>query len=225
MKGFVAAMLVMGLWMLPASGGVLPAECGSLENKNGPHDYTSASGRENLPIVESAHFTTEIELLKGHNKCGNNGCQLRDDLDYTLRAFPNHHRALLAVINYDMAGMDEKLGRMRYTTLCYLERAVAFKSNDPTVRMIFGYYWSQVDEPTKALEEYERALRLAPDSAEVHYNLGLLYTDRGDYELARTHAVRAYQLGFPLPGLRAKLERVGQWKGLESELGFETDQQ
>jgi Flp pilus assembly protein TadD len=105
---------------------------------------------------------------------------------------------------------------MRYTPECYFDRALRFKSTDSTVHMIYGYYLSKSGKPQEALQRYARALELSPDSAEAHYNVGLLYTDRKEYARAREHAKRAYELGFPLPGLRRKLERAGEWESQES---------
>jgi hypothetical protein len=45
----------------------------------------------------------------------------------------------------------------------------------------------------------------------LHYNLGLLYVDQMQYDLAREQAKQAYELGYPLNGLRARLERAGRW--------------
>lgn len=47
------------------------------------------------------------------------------------------------------------------------------------------------------------------ESAELHYFLGLLLVDLKDFESAQTHALRAYELGYPLPGLRKRLADAG----------------
>jgi hypothetical protein len=52
---------------------------------------------------------------------------------------------------------------------------------------------------------------MSPDSAEIQYDIGLVYVELGDYKQANLYAARAYQGGYPLPGLRHKLERLGQW--------------
>lgn len=46
-------------------------------------------------------------------------------------------------------------------------------------------------------------------SAEIHYTLGLVLFDMKQYEAAAEHARRAYDLGYPLPGLRRKLATAG----------------
>ena len=84
--------------------------CGVLQNAYGPFDYRDpVSKRDNLPIVESFHFTPDVESLR-HGRSGS----VLGDLRYTLRAFPNHHRALKSMARYGLEGfryvMSEVLG-------------------------------------------------------------------------------------------------------------------
>ena len=193
------------------------SDCGEIyRGAYGPFDYTNPIHfSEKLPIVERAHFTSEVESFEGHNKCGGNGCQVTGDIEYTLHAFPNHHRALLAMTRYHIEGSHKKKP-MIYLPECWFERAMRFTPQDGTVRMIYGYYLSKIGNPTGALQQYEKAVEMMPNSAEAHYNVALLYAKLENFEAARTHAHRAYELGFPLPGLRRKLERAGQWVAPES---------
>lgn len=48
-------------------------------------------------------------------------------------------------------------------------------------------------------------------SPEINYNLGLLLVEMKDYDGAVERAKRAYQLGYPLPGLKNKLVRLAKW--------------
>jgi hypothetical protein len=48
-------------------------------------------------------------------------------------------------------------------------------------------------------------------SPELHYNYGLLLTQLKDYEKARKHAKKAYDGGYPLPGLKNQLKAANQW--------------
>jgi tetratricopeptide (TPR) repeat protein len=50
------------------------------------------------------------------------------------------------------------------------------------------------------------------ESAEIHYNLGLIYLELGNAEAAQAQAKRAYELGYPLPGLKKKLVKAGYWQ-------------
>ena len=47
-------------------------------------------------------------------------------------------------------------------------------------------------------------------SPEISYHLGLLYLELGEVDEAEKHAKVAYQLGYPLPGLRRKLQQAGR---------------
>lgn len=47
-------------------------------------------------------------------------------------------------------------------------------------------------------------------SAEINYNLGLISIELGEIDDAVRYAESAYAQGFPLPGLRVKLEQLGR---------------
>ena len=177
--------------------------CGSLENGYGPFDYTNAKHRrDDIPIVERHHFTANVESLRG----GNHG-DIMNDIDYTLRAVPNHHRALNAVSKFKLR--EPMSGKM--SAECYFDRAIRFKPNDASVRLLYGLHLSRTNNQDEALEELRTAVTLDPESAEIHYNVGLLYTDMGNFKQANYHAAVAYRKRYPLPGLRNKLKRLGQW--------------
>ncbi len=188
-----------------------PLSCGSLDNPYGPFDYTNPDHNgEKLSIVEEFHFDAGVENLKGHAKPGGIP-QLSGDIDYTLRAFPNHHRALYAMVRYHLSNDPVTQQPMRYTPECYFDRAIRFKSDDAVVRMVHAIFLQKLGNSDDALEQYQEALVIAPNSAEAHYNIGLLYFDRTEYSNDLAAAKKAYALGHPLPGLRRKLERVGVW--------------
>lgn len=65
--------------------------------------------------------------------------------------------------------------------------------------------------PDEAKETLLRGLAaLDGDSAEMNYNLGLVYLELGQLDDAVRHAELAYASGFPLPGLRVKLHKLGR---------------
>lgn len=65
----------------------------------------------------------------------------------------------------------------------------------------------QLPEARAALEAGNKALD--GDSAEIHYFLGLVLVEMGDFKGATEHADKAYAKGYPLPGLRERLARAG----------------
>lgn len=175
--------------------------CGSLSNAYGPFDYRSREARAlKLPIVEEYHLTPDVESLS-------RGVSLElpiNDLDYVLRAFPNHPRALAAVAKWSLKG-----GKFSNPTIpsaeCYFARALAFAPEDDSVRVIYGNYLFKRHRTQEAREQYETALRLSPQSPEINYDAGLLFVELGDIERAKALAKIAYEGGYPLPGLRNKI--------------------
>lgn len=195
--------------------------CGDIANAFGPFDYRDPTVRQGqsppLFLVESAHFTPEVESLIG----GHSG-YLWGDLDYTLRAFPNHHRALYAFTRYEIRERQKsKQSGQPYqpheangrpiTAECYFDRAIRWRPDDPTVRLLYGLYLQLIGKLDQALVQYKLSEKIQPKSADLNYNMGLLYFDLKQYSLAKQYAQKAYQLGYPLPGLRKKLAGVGQW--------------
>lgn len=199
---------IVAIVMLSASPGVhASGYCGELKNAFGPFDYTSGIGRTNLPPVEQHHFTTEVEMLvKGQS--GSVGA----DLDYTLRAFPNHHRALAAMVNLGQKEKTAHPNGAKYSVECYFDRAFRFAPNDGVLHLVYGNYLMKRGQAEKALTHLNEAIRLQPENANVNYNVGLAYFKRGDFEQANKYAAKAYSLGFPLPWLKEKLIEAGKWK-------------
>jgi tetratricopeptide (TPR) repeat protein len=67
------------------------------------------------------------------------------------------------------------------------------------------------DNVTGALQVLKQAdSALGGKSAEVKYNIGLMQLQLGQVDEAVDSARAAYGLGFPLPGLRNKLEQIGR---------------
>ena len=196
--------------------------CGSLEAAAGPYDYTNPiHRRDNLPIVEAAHLGPQTVNLKMGTRDDPGGSPqahfkgLLGDLNFTLRAFPNHPVALDAMARLHLREGSEDLrfreSRAMYSMPCWFARAETFKPDDPTVRLIHGIYLYRLERYEQALQQYQIALRLAPKSAEIHYNTGLLYLKMQDYDAALEHAITAYELGYPLPGLKKALQRRNVW--------------
>lgn len=128
------------------------------------------------------------------------------NLDFSLRHSPNHHEALRLLIRYELNGGN----LLSYPNArCYLDWARRFMPDDATVLLYGGNYFWKKGERERARAWYERALEIDADSADAHYNLGLLLVELKQYEKAREHARAAYGAGYPLPGLRNKLARVG----------------
>lgn len=185
-------------------------QCGALANAYGPYDYWVDKDR--IGIVIGAHFTSGVETLT-QQKTGPFG----GDIDYTLRAIPNHPRALMTMMKLVERTKMERPPGAQYSIECYFDRAMRFRPKDGTVRMIYADFLAKRGKHKEALEQLETAKELAGDNANLNYNVGLAYVELKDYDKALAHAHKAYALGFTLPGLRNKLERVGKWRDATPE--------
>lgn len=174
----------------------------------GSFDYNDPMGRPKLPVVENAHFTYEVEsLTRGHT-----GQAIMPDLQYTLNAYPNHPRALQSLVRLSAREKTDRLPGSSRTVTCFLKRAIDFAPNDMVPRMLLAKHYSQQGKVDDALKVLQEAEALAPGDANLAYNMGLLYVEKKQYDQALIYAHKAYQAGFPLPGLRDKLKRAGQWR-------------
>ncbi len=185
----------------------LPPECGTLKNAYGPYDYRTARGTEQLQVVEAFHFDSNVENLRK----GLSGT-LGGDLGYTLRAFPNHHRALMSMLRLGYQREVPKVPGAPFSVVCSLMRAEAFQPEDVMVKVIYGHHLLKQGQRAAALEKLNVADASDAKDANVAYNLALAYFDAGDFGKSLENAHEAYRLGFPLPGLRDKLKRAGKWK-------------
>ena len=184
--------------------------CGTVQKQPGgygPHDYRV--DKDKLPMVEQHHFDAGVETFT-KQKTGFFG----GDIDYTLRAFPNHHRALMAMVNLGIKEKSVQPRGARYTVECYFVRAETYRPDDSMVKVIYGLYHLKHGRPGEAVKKLEEARAIAGDDANVHYNLGLAYTELKQYDKALKSAHVAYAKGFPLPGLRDRLRRAGAWRDL-----------
>ncbi len=198
--------LIVSSFVATLSGAVaaseLPISCGTLATHYGPYDYRVDTAR--LPIVEKHHFTPEMERLAHRGSAS--------QIEYTLRAFPNHHRALMSLMRLGEKTKSERPGRLTITVECFMLRAEHFAPEDPVVRMISGVYYLKRQKPSLAIERLEIAQKLGSSDPNLLYNLGLAYLDLGDKPKALDFAHQALAAGFPLEGLKNRLKRAGAWR-------------
>jgi len=203
------AMAAAATLALPAHAARKEPYCGNLDNAYGPYDYRKSAGELafNLKLVESAHFTADVENgVKGKSST------LAGDLDYTLRAFPNHPAALNTVIR--VAARDRKsvyLPQGYRPVECYFDRAVRFAPDDAVTHTLYGSFLLSMGREAEALPKYQTAVQLDPDNPSTNYNLGLVYYKIKDMVNANKYAQIAYALEFPLPGLKNLLVQAGKW--------------
>lgn len=202
MKWLAAALAVV------ASGHAFAAKnyCGEITNGYGPFDYYDPTTADMLPRVIDYHFTEDMQ----RTLVGATGL-LGADIDYTLRAIPNHPAALALMARVALMTKVVKLPGANYPVECYFDRAIRFRPNDGVARAGYGNYLSTLGKIDQAIVMYKAAVDLNPTDAAINYNLGLLYYKNKDYDNANLYAKKAYALEFPLPGLKNLLVAAGKW--------------
>ena len=188
-------------------------DCGALTSNYGPFDYRV--DRDKLPIVESYHFTSNVEKLVG----GATSTTPGPDIEYTLKTFPNHTRALAAVVRWSKKKGERHPNDLRYSVDCHFDRALRFKADDAVVRMLFANWLGDTDRRQEGLTHLDQVK--PGDNPFTTYNLGLVYAELGGYEKALELAHKAQALGFTRPGLRQLLEKAGQWRAPSTGLPTE----
>lgn len=183
--------------------------CGELRGKvgqYGPYDYRKHP--EKAPIVEQFHFTPKVEALRA----GENSRLLAGDISYTLRAFPNHPRALYAMVRYSQLHGDAlRVPGAQFPVECYFDRALRFTPDDAQVRALYADFLIRHKRSKEARQQLEIAEKLELNP-QIEYNLALAWVNLGENEKALVHAKSAYAGGVQFPALREKLVRAGVWK-------------
>ncbi|OIR07135.1 hypothetical protein GALL_107240 [mine drainage metagenome] len=188
--------------------------CGPMINNagtyvNGPYDYRKTT-QANKDLVENYHFNMQEKVM------GSTDARKRvpvwNQFEYTLIIFPNSPRALAAIDRLAQILKTDKPPGARFSAECAFLKAVKFTPDDPVVRVLFGYYLGERGRAAEAETQLQAAEKLAQGNPSLQYNLGLAYFKIKDYPKAREHALTAYGMGFPLPGLREMLQREGRWE-------------
>ena len=211
MRTLLMSLALVGVRSAAAASGINTFSCGDLHppGQYGPFDYRTVPP-DVRHRVEDYHFTPDVETAKK----GSTGTTAGGDLDYTLRAFPNSPRALLAVSRYVTLMRTDRPTGLRFPAECYYERAIRFMPDDAMPHLLYAAYLRERKRTSEIRPELDEAERLRgdPSNFDFDYNLGLLYFDVGAYDQSMKAARRAYALGAPFPALEKKLRGVGKWQ-------------
>jgi tetratricopeptide (TPR) repeat protein len=213
-KRFLVTTLVALLASLPVSsamaqGNAFEAECGPnrvpAQVPVGPFDYRTE--RRMLEVVETFHFPPASENLIKPTQGSFGG-----NFSYALIAFPNHHRALAALIRLSDREKTDKPRGSTFTTDCFFRRALRFAPDDTVARMLYVQYLISRQRRDDAVLHLNAVEEYAQDSPETLQNLGLLRMELGDFEAALKEAHKVMALGFNPRLLREQLVQKGRWR-------------
>jgi tetratricopeptide (TPR) repeat protein len=189
-----------------------PHRCGAIYNTGhyGPHDYRTQ--RDKLLKVEQFHFTPEMEAgIRSPNGT------VAGEIHYTLKASPNHHRALVTMTNVVERARQDSLPGMEWPLECYFDRAIRFAHDDPVVRMLYARFLNQRNRKPEAEKQLMLASQFAPDNAFTQYNVGLVALEIGNHSLALKQAHMARAMGFTRLELENALRAANRWRDPSAE--------
>lgn len=199
-------LLLSACLSLPAQGQSSDGSCGNpFVNGFGPYDYRRDVDKRK--IVEDFHFTARVEAL-----IAGVSATVGQDLDYTLRAFPNHHRALVAMMNLGNRTRKEQPPGAQFSVDCYFRRAVQFRPDDQVSRLLYARFLAGSKRQADALVQVDKAIEGAQDNALTQYNAGLVLLEMGEHDRAVTQAHRAAALGLTRADLETQLRAAGKWR-------------
>lgn len=206
-----ALCIAMAAALAPAAASAQQSgeECGSLRNHYGPFDYRKDRG-VTLNIVEKVHFDAGVESLT--KPMTTTVREMAGDVGYTLRAFPNHHRALLTMQRLGERHKTDTPPSSVYSVNCYFLRAVQFAPDDTVVRGLYARYLAKNNRKDEAVRQLEAATAAAGDNALSYYNIGLIYYELGQYDRSLEAAQKAKALGLQRQELPDMLKRVNKWQ-------------
>jgi hypothetical protein len=175
------------------------------------YDYNDPKDRQStLGVVEAFHFTSDVELhIKGHSDT------IPGDLNYTITTFPNHHKALLSAIRYQLKLNLKLLNQnipLKKPVECYLQRAMHFTPNDAGVVSLYAYFLKEINQLEKAASYYEKALSISPSNSKIEYSYSLLLIELKQYQKANQFAQKAYAHDNPPETLKNKLIQLNAWE-------------
>lgn len=171
----------------------------------GPWDYRN--DRHMLSIVEFGHYQPKVEALIAPMFQ-----YFGADLAYTLKAFPNHHRALVTMVRLGQREKSLQPKAMQYSIECFFYRGIKFRPDDLIVRMIYAGWLHQQSRQKDAVVQLDYVVENAADDPFTHYNAGMVFADMQMWDRALQQAHKAQALGFERQELKSRLVSANKWQ-------------
>jgi len=191
--------------------GLLVAAAGAAAQPQ-DNDYYKArltkEGADLLRKVEGYHLKQGMDKMRAGSYAYAYG-----DFDFILRYFPNHPQGLALITEL----CDVRWKNDRCDSEARLRKAIELNPRAPQTYVVYGVHLQRLKRTAEAVESYKRAIELDPAAGNAHYNLGLIYLEQKEFELANRHAQLAYATGMPYPALRDRLTQAGQWKPMDAD--------
>ena len=135
----------------------------------------------------------------------------RDESMYTLRNVDTTS-PLYSSICANLARTEQAQGKIPVAE-GYYDSAMKANPTDPQPYVGLALLYRDTKRLEPAREVLLNGLTATEGKAiEIHYTLGLICLELKDQPCAVEHARTAYEGGYPLPGLRDKLAKLGLWE-------------
>ena len=136
--------------------------------------------------------------------------QVTMETSYTLARVPETS-PLMPGLLANMAAAARGLGNDD-RAVEYLQHAVELLPENPATYVSLGLLYRSMGDLQKSRDVFVRGSKATGESSpELNYDFALLLLQLKEFPLAVHHARLAYSLGFPLPGLKNKLKKLGLW--------------
>lgn len=131
------------------------------------------------------------------------------EMTYTFTRIP-HSSPLYSTVAYNLSQVHKAMGRTD-DAIATVQRAIDAAPTDARGYIALALLYRDLKKLTLAREILEKGNEVSGDqSPELHYNLGLISFELRDYDAAQVYAAKAYEKGYPLPGLKQMLSKVGR---------------
>ena len=159
---------------------------------------------ELLNLLERKFENPEVHFRLGQ-MYHTEGTWAKADYHYrvALSFDPAHAEAKAAMVKLFLDSGDSAKSRT-YADI-YMNQATS--SATQSLRLAVAFHKQQLDG--YALDSYQQAFSLAPDSAEVNKQMGLYYLDKDDKVLAKEYLIRSFKLDPKQPDVAGELGRLG----------------
>lgn len=99
------------------------------------------------------------------------------------------------------------------TAIEYIKKAIRVDPNDASLYYNLAVCYSESQKPDLAHQAFAQALDTDPKMGVAHFGIAISYFNRGEYQIAWDHIVRARSLGFEVP--KDALEQVAARAGVK----------
>jgi tetratricopeptide (TPR) repeat protein len=181
---------------------------GSCGGKKAPKEVASmASEKKKAEMLRAIDH--KFEDAEAHFKLGRlyqaDGLLSQAENQYStaLNFDPAHKQAQAARVKV-LLGSGEK-AKAQLLAGEYIERATISAAG--SLALALAFQEQQLDE--YALQCFQQALRMAPNSAKINRQIGYYYLSKGNKDLAREYLSRSFQLNPNQPEVAGELGRLG----------------